>query len=186
MDNVKKNAGETGRDLEQRFLLRTGPKAGFVPGNKLFKINRMGARAGINLDAKPNPSHGDLIVSAWITSKNWKRPVAETTAADKSDKDAADKPSEKKPAAAQDNVNVILTADLDLFHDAFFSLRNEVLDEDFKFDNFFAKRFGIYELAEYSRFYRLWFDNNGSFDRWLISMYYRRRFCNNGYSGANG
>ena len=135
MDNVKKNAGETGRDLEQRFLLRTGPKAGFVPGNKLFKINRMGARAGINLDAKPNPSHGDLIVSAWITSKNWKRPVAEAAAANASGKDAADKPSEKKPAAAQDNVNVILTADLDLFHDAFFSLRNEVLDEDFKFDN---------------------------------------------------
>ncbi len=134
MDNVKKNAGETGRNLEQSFLLRTGPKAGFVPGEKLFKINRMGSRAGIDLNAKPNPSHGDLIVSAWIKGKNWKRPVAEAAAADKSDKDAADKPAEKKPTV-RDNVNVILTADLDLIHDAFFSLRNEVLDEDFKFDN---------------------------------------------------
>ena len=60
-------------------------------------------------------------------------------------------------------------------------LAAEIDIEDFKFDNFFAKRFGIYELAEYSSFYRLWFDNNGSFDRWLISMYYRDRFCDKGY-----
>lgn len=60
-------------------------------------------------------------------------------------------------------------------------LAAEIDIEDFKFDNYFAKRFGIYELAEYNSFYRLWFDNNGSFDRWLISMYYRDRFCDKGY-----
>lgn len=60
-------------------------------------------------------------------------------------------------------------------------LAAEIDIEDFKFDNFFAKRFGIYELAEYSSFYRLWFDNNSNFDRWLISMYYRDRFCDKGY-----
>lgn len=60
-------------------------------------------------------------------------------------------------------------------------LAAEIDIEDFKFDNYFAKRFGIYELAEYSSFYRLWFDNNSNFDRWLISMYYRDRFCDKGY-----
>lgn len=60
-------------------------------------------------------------------------------------------------------------------------LATEISIEGFKFDNYFTKRFGIYELAEYSSFYRLWFDNNGSFDRWLISMYYRDRFCDKGY-----
>lgn len=60
-------------------------------------------------------------------------------------------------------------------------LAAEISIEDFDFDNYFAKRFGIYELAEYSSFYRLWFDNNSSFDRWLISMYYRDRFCEKGY-----
>ena len=60
-------------------------------------------------------------------------------------------------------------------------LATEISIEDFDFDTYFAKRFGIYELAEYSSFYRLWFDNNNSFDRWLISMYYRDRFCEKGY-----
>lgn len=60
-------------------------------------------------------------------------------------------------------------------------LASEISIEDFKFDQYFAKRFGIYELAEYSSFYRLWFDNNSNFDRWLISMYYRDRFCDKGY-----
>lgn len=60
-------------------------------------------------------------------------------------------------------------------------LAAEIDIEDFKFDNYFAKRFGIYELAEYCSFYRLWFDNNSNFDRWLISMYYRDRFCDKGY-----
>lgn len=60
-------------------------------------------------------------------------------------------------------------------------LATEINIEDFDFDNYFARRFGIYELAEYSSFYRLWFDNNSSFDRWLISMYYRDRFCEKGY-----
>lgn len=60
-------------------------------------------------------------------------------------------------------------------------LATEISIEDFDFDKYFAKRFGIYELAEYSSFYRLWFDNNSSFDRWLISMYYRDRFCEKGY-----
>lgn len=60
-------------------------------------------------------------------------------------------------------------------------LASEISIEDFKFDQYFAKRFGIYELAEYGSFYRLWFDNGASFDRWLISMYYRDRFCEKGY-----
>lgn len=60
-------------------------------------------------------------------------------------------------------------------------LASEISIEDFKFDQYFAKRFGIYELAEYGSFYRLWFDNGASFDRWLISMYYRDRFCDKGY-----
>ncbi|MBQ8703685.1 MAG: BREX-4 system phosphatase PglZ [Bacteroidales bacterium] len=60
-------------------------------------------------------------------------------------------------------------------------LATEISIEDFDFDNYFTKRFGIYELTEYSSFYRLWFDNNSSFDRWLISMYYRNRVCEKGY-----
>ena len=60
-------------------------------------------------------------------------------------------------------------------------LASEISIEDFKFDQYIAKRFGIYELADYNSFYRLWFDNAANFDRWLISMYYRHRFCNKGY-----
>lgn len=60
-------------------------------------------------------------------------------------------------------------------------LASEISVEDFNFDTYFAKRFGIFELAEYGSFYRLWFDNNSSFDRWLISIYYRDKFCENGY-----
>lgn len=60
-------------------------------------------------------------------------------------------------------------------------LATEVNIEGFDFDNYFVKRYKIYELSEYSSFYRLWFDNSGSFDRWLISMYYRDRFCEKGY-----
>lgn len=60
-------------------------------------------------------------------------------------------------------------------------LATEIDIENFDFDRYIAKRYGIFELAEYSRFYHLWFDNGGSFDRWLISMYYRDRFCEKGY-----
>ena len=60
-------------------------------------------------------------------------------------------------------------------------LAAEINIENFDFDKYFTKRFGIYELAEHSSFYRLWFENTGSFDRWLISMYYRDRFCEKGY-----
>ena len=60
-------------------------------------------------------------------------------------------------------------------------LATEINIENFDFDKYFTKRFGIYELAEHSSFYKLWFENTGSFDRWLISMYYRDRFCEKGY-----
>lgn len=116
--NIKENAGETARDLEQTFLMRTGPKAGIIPGSRLFRINRIGSRSGLNVDAQPDPSNGDIIVSAWIKGKNWKRPA-----------------EEKKASSEKDNINVILTADVDLMHDAFFQLRNEALDEDIRFDN---------------------------------------------------
>lgn len=60
-------------------------------------------------------------------------------------------------------------------------LASEINIEDFDFDTYFAKRFKIFELSEHSSFYRLWYDNSASFDRWLISMYYRDRFCDKGY-----
>lgn len=60
-------------------------------------------------------------------------------------------------------------------------LAQEVTVADFKFDDFFAKRFGIYELADYQKFYALWYDNGKSFDRWLIANYYVDKFCEKGY-----
>ena len=60
-------------------------------------------------------------------------------------------------------------------------IATEINIEDFDFDTFFAKRFKIFELSEHSSFYRLWFDNSTNFDRWLISMYYRDKFCEKGY-----
>lgn len=60
-------------------------------------------------------------------------------------------------------------------------LAQEVTVEDFRFADFFAKRFGIYELADYQKFYALWYDNGKSFDRWLIANYYVDKFCEKGY-----
>ena len=60
-------------------------------------------------------------------------------------------------------------------------LAQEVSVEGFKFADFFARRFGIYELADYRKFYTLWYDNGKSFDRWLIANYYVDKFCEKGY-----
>ena len=48
--------------------------------------------------------------------------------------DAA-KTAEGEPKPEKINLNVIVTADIDLLHDAFFQLRNQVLEEDIRFDN---------------------------------------------------
>ena len=60
-------------------------------------------------------------------------------------------------------------------------LATEISIENFDFDQYIAKRFGVYELSDYRDFFRLWYDNSGSFERWLISVYYLGRYCERGY-----
>lgn len=60
-------------------------------------------------------------------------------------------------------------------------LAKEITVEDFIFEEFFTKKFGIFELADYHKFYALWYDNVKSYDRWLIANYYTDKFCEKGY-----
>lgn len=119
--------------------MRTGPQAGMIPCSKLFSVSPMGARAGLNVNAPYQFNGAPLDTAVWIKSKDWKRPTAADKAA--ADKAAADKVSADKTAADEPskpekiNLNVIVTADIDLLHDAFFQLRNQVLEEDIRFDN---------------------------------------------------
>lgn len=60
-------------------------------------------------------------------------------------------------------------------------LATEISIDGFKFNEFFAKRFKVYELADAETFYKLWFENKSSFDRWLISICYRDKFNEKSY-----
>lgn len=53
--------------------------------------------------------------------------------------------------------------------------------DNFNFENFFNQQFGIYDLADYSTFFTVWFNNKQPFLRWLLAKYYTYKFCNKGY-----
>jgi len=60
-------------------------------------------------------------------------------------------------------------------------LAAEIDVEDFHFESFFNSKFDIHELASYKVFLKTWFENKSQYDRWLLSAYYRYKFCNKGY-----
>ena len=53
--------------------------------------------------------------------------------------------------------------------------------ENFHFVKFFHEQFGIYQLEDYTVFFRQWFEHKDNFMRWLLCKYYTERFCNEGY-----
>lgn len=53
--------------------------------------------------------------------------------------------------------------------------------KDFNFDAFFNQKFDIYDLANYGVFIKTWFEFSKHYMRWLLSAYYRHRFCERGY-----
>lgn len=60
-------------------------------------------------------------------------------------------------------------------------LAKEIDVDNFQFEKFFNSKFDIHELANYSVFLKTWFEFKNSYDRWLLSAYYRYKFCNKGY-----
>ena len=51
----------------------------------------------------------------------------------------------------------------------------------FKFEQFFNEQFGIHNLADYTVFFKQWFEHKDDFMRWLLAKYYIYKFCNEGY-----
>ncbi|MDR0895825.1 MAG: BREX-4 system phosphatase PglZ [Prevotellaceae bacterium] len=60
-------------------------------------------------------------------------------------------------------------------------LAREIEYKNFSFEKFFNKYFDIFDLSDYSVFIKAWFENSEDFKRWLLTTYYTKRFCNNGY-----
>ena len=51
----------------------------------------------------------------------------------------------------------------------------------FRFEQFFNEQFGIHNLADYTVFFKQWFEHKDSFMRWLLAKYYAYKFCDEGY-----
>jgi len=51
----------------------------------------------------------------------------------------------------------------------------------FKFEQFFNEQFGIHNLADYTVFFKQWFEHKDPFMRWLLAKYYTHKFCDQGY-----
>lgn len=51
----------------------------------------------------------------------------------------------------------------------------------FKFEQFFNEQFGIHDLADYTVFFKQWFEHKDAFMRWLLAKYYTHKFCDQGY-----
>lgn len=51
----------------------------------------------------------------------------------------------------------------------------------FKFEQFFNEQFGIHNLADYTVFFKQWFEHKDTFMRWLLAKYYTHKFCDQGY-----
>ena len=60
-------------------------------------------------------------------------------------------------------------------------LATEIDINSFNLTSFFNSRFGIYDLANFEVFYKIWFGEKDSYSRWLLGTYYTHRFCNKGY-----
>lgn len=61
-------------------------------------------------------------------------------------------------------------------------LAEEIDINNFNLDKFINEKFGIYELANYSVFYDMWYKLTDAYERWLVSSYYIHKFCNQGYT----
>ena len=56
-----------------------------------------------------------------------------------------------------------------------------LIDSTFNFSIFINKRFGIYNLCTGDDFIRIWIKCESDFDRWLLSLYYKKISHNKGY-----
>jgi len=61
------------------------------------------------------------------------------------------------------------------------TLAKEINAISFDFKKFFNAKFDIHALAGHDVFIKTWFENNDSFDRWLLVSYYIEKFCDTGY-----
>ena len=60
-------------------------------------------------------------------------------------------------------------------------LARQINVRNFHFEQFFNEQFGIHNLADYTVFFKQWFEHKDSFMRWLLAKYYTHKFCNEGY-----
>lgn len=61
------------------------------------------------------------------------------------------------------------------------TLAQSIEYKNFSFDKFFNKYFAIYDLGDAEVFVKTWFDHTDHFERWLLTTYYVKRFCGQGY-----
>lgn len=60
-------------------------------------------------------------------------------------------------------------------------LAREIDCTDFSLREFFNRYFGIYDLSDCRVFAKTWFDHPEHFERWLLTLYYIKRFRGEGY-----
>ncbi len=61
-------------------------------------------------------------------------------------------------------------------------LASEIIDtKSFTLEKFFNSYFHIDNLADYNVFLKTWFECKDNFEKWLLTTYYKEKFCNEGY-----
>ncbi len=60
-------------------------------------------------------------------------------------------------------------------------LASEIDIADFDFVKFFNSKFGIYDLSDYTVFFKTWFNAKDAYSKWLLGAYYTYKFCDKGY-----
>lgn len=61
------------------------------------------------------------------------------------------------------------------------TLASEIDITDFNFDTFVGKRFDTFGITNGVSFIKTWFDCDTAFDRWLLSIYYQKKFDKSDY-----
>lgn len=61
-------------------------------------------------------------------------------------------------------------------------MASEITDtKSFTLEKFFNSHFHIDNLADYNVFLKTWFECKDEFEKWLLTTYYKEKFCNDGY-----
>ena len=144
--------------LEFTPLVRTGDKTGTVRFSDMMQMTPFGPMGGLNPNRRQYPQNVSYVLAAQIRGKVPTDQLMADETADSGEKTAeakaeeAAKPEEKK----EQEVNVVLVADIDMLHEEFFRLREQGSIPEagirFDFDNVTFVLNTLDELAGDERF----------------------------------